>query len=90
MLILTLFFILLGKPIFCQETPQLKLRRFETRNLQTSKLKMDFLVAHINMIKKKFFSGGFAPELFMVLSNVCAKFESFLYFKIFCKIILKF
>ena len=47
MLILTLFFILLGKPIFCQETPQLKLRRFETRNLQTSKLKMDFLVAHI-------------------------------------------
>ena len=43
-----------------------------------------------NMIKKKFFSGGFAPELFMVLSNVCAKFEPFLYFKIFCKIILKF
>ena len=41
------------------------------------------------MIKKKF-SGGFAPELFMVLSNVCAKFEPFLYFKIFCKIILKF
>ena len=44
----------------------------------------------VNMIKKNFFSGGFAPELFMVLSNVCAKFEPFLYFKIFCKIILKF
>ena len=35
-------------------------------------------------------SEGFAPELFMVLSNVCAKFEPFLYFKINCKIILKF
>ena len=47
MLISTLFFILLGKPIFCQETPQLKLRRFETRNLQTSKLKTEFLMALI-------------------------------------------
>ena len=44
----------------------------------------------INMIKKKNFSGGFAPELFMVLRYVCAKFEPFLYFKINCKIILKF
>ena len=43
-----------------------------------------------NMIKKNFFSGGFAPELFMVLSNVYAKFEPFIYFKINCKIILKF
>ena len=39
---------------------------------------------------KKKFSGGLASELFMVLRNVCAKFESFLYSKIFLKIILQF
>ena len=64
MLILTLFFILLGKPIFCQETPQLKLRRFETRNLQTSKLKMDFLVQLVQLINDAFWITPIYKQMF--------------------------